>query len=104
MSAFLSVISTRFPAVNHGLHVKDKRVRVFSSIAKVAILCMIGLFTSKYLGFLKLQFVPRFMGTGTCISPVPVNRNRGISNPPWVDWLYFGLHPRVDLFHYFLSD
>jgi hypothetical protein len=24
------VISTRFPAVNHGLHVKDKRVRVFS--------------------------------------------------------------------------
>jgi hypothetical protein len=30
MSAFLPVISTRFPAVNHGLHVKDKRVRVFS--------------------------------------------------------------------------
>jgi hypothetical protein len=30
MSAFLPVISTRFPAVNPGLHVKDKRVRVFS--------------------------------------------------------------------------
>ena len=30
MSAFLPVISTRFPAVNHGLHVKDKWVRVFS--------------------------------------------------------------------------
>jgi hypothetical protein len=26
MSAFLPVISTRFPAVNHGLHIKDKRV------------------------------------------------------------------------------
>jgi hypothetical protein len=26
----LPVISTRFPAVNHGLHVKEKRVRVFS--------------------------------------------------------------------------
>jgi hypothetical protein len=30
MSAFLPVISTRFPAVNHGLHVKEKRVRVLS--------------------------------------------------------------------------
>jgi hypothetical protein len=30
MSAFLRVISTRFPAVNHGLHVKEKRVRVLS--------------------------------------------------------------------------
>ena len=30
------------------------------------------------LGFLKLQVIPRFTGTGTCISPVPVNRNRGI--------------------------
>jgi hypothetical protein len=30
------------------------------------------------LGFLKLQVIPRFMGTGTCISPVPINRNRGI--------------------------
>ena len=30
MSAFLTVISTRFSAVNHGLHVKDKRVRVLS--------------------------------------------------------------------------
>ena len=28
--SILPVISTRFPAVNHGLHVKDKRVRVFS--------------------------------------------------------------------------
>ena len=25
-----------------------------------------------------LQVVPRFTGTGTCILPVPVNRNRGI--------------------------
>jgi hypothetical protein len=30
MSAILPVISTRFPAVNRGLHVNDKRVRVFS--------------------------------------------------------------------------
>jgi hypothetical protein len=37
---------------------------------------LIGLLSPKYLGFLKLKVVPRF--TGTCISPVPVNRNRGI--------------------------
>jgi hypothetical protein len=39
---------------------------------------LIGFHTPEYLGFLKLQVVPRFTGTGTCISPVPVNRNRGI--------------------------
>jgi hypothetical protein len=39
---------------------------------------LIGFLTAEYLGFLKLQVVPRFTGTGTCISPVPVNRNRGI--------------------------
>jgi hypothetical protein len=39
---------------------------------------LIGFHTPDYLGFLKLQVVPRFTGTGTCISPVPVNRNRGI--------------------------
>jgi hypothetical protein len=39
---------------------------------------LIGLLTPEYLGFLKLQVVARFTGTGTCISPVPVNRNRGI--------------------------
>jgi hypothetical protein len=33
---------------------------------------LIGFHTPEYLGFLKLQVVPRF--TGTCISPVPVNR------------------------------
>jgi hypothetical protein len=38
----------------------------------------IGFLTPEYLGFLKLQVIPRFTGTGTCISPVPVNRNRGI--------------------------
>ena len=32
---------------------------------------LIGFLTAEYLGFLKLQVVPRF--TGTCISPVPVN-------------------------------
>ena len=37
---------------------------------------LIGFLTPEYLGFLKLQVVPRF--TGTCISPVPVNWNRGI--------------------------
>ena len=37
---------------------------------------LIGFHTPEYLGFLKLQVVPRFMGTGTCISPV--NRNRSI--------------------------
>jgi hypothetical protein len=37
---------------------------------------LIGFLTPEYLGFLKLQVVPRF--TGTCISLVPVNRNRGI--------------------------
>jgi hypothetical protein len=36
---------------------------------------LIGLLTPEYLGFLKLQIVPRFTGTGTCISPVPVNRS-----------------------------
>jgi hypothetical protein len=35
---------------------------------------LIGFHTPEYLGFLKLQVVPRFTGTGTCISPVPVNR------------------------------
>ena len=35
---------------------------------------LIGFLTAEYLRFLKLQVVPRFMGTGTCISPVPVNR------------------------------
>ena len=39
---------------------------------------LIGFLTPEYLGFLKLQVIPRFTGTGTCISPVPVNRNRGI--------------------------
>jgi hypothetical protein len=39
---------------------------------------LIGFHTLEYLGFLKLQVVPRFTGTGTCISPVPENRNRGI--------------------------
>ena len=39
---------------------------------------LIGLLTPEYLRFLKLQVVPWFTGTGTCISPVPVNRNRGI--------------------------
>ena len=39
---------------------------------------LIGFLTAECLGFLKLQVVPRFTGTGTCISPVPVNRNRGI--------------------------
>jgi hypothetical protein len=39
---------------------------------------LIGFRTPEYHGFLKLQVVPRFTGTGTCISPVPVNRNRGI--------------------------
>jgi hypothetical protein len=33
---------------------------------------LIGFLTAEYLGFLKLQVVPRFTGTG--ISPVPVNR------------------------------
>jgi hypothetical protein len=37
---------------------------------------LIGFLTPEYLGFFKLQVIPRF--TGTCISPVPVNRNRGI--------------------------
>jgi hypothetical protein len=37
---------------------------------------LIGLLTPEYLRFIKLQVLPRF--TGTCISPVPVNRNRGI--------------------------
>jgi hypothetical protein len=37
---------------------------------------LIGFLTAEYLGFLKLQVIPRFAGTG--ISPVPVNRNRGI--------------------------
>jgi hypothetical protein len=37
---------------------------------------LIGFLTPEYLGFLKLQVVPRF--TGTCISPVPVNQNQGI--------------------------
>jgi hypothetical protein len=35
---------------------------------------LIGLLTPEYLRFLKLQVVPWFTGTGTCISPVPVNR------------------------------
>ena len=39
---------------------------------------LIGFLTAEYLGFLKLQVVSRFTGTGTCISPVPVNRNRSI--------------------------
>jgi hypothetical protein len=39
---------------------------------------LIGFLTVEYLAFLKLQVVPRFTGTGTCISPVPINRNRGI--------------------------
>jgi hypothetical protein len=39
---------------------------------------LIDLLTPEYLGFLMLQVVPRFTGTGTCISPVPVKRNRGI--------------------------
>jgi hypothetical protein len=33
---------------------------------------LIGFLTPEYLGFLKLQVIPRF--TGMCISPVPVNR------------------------------
>jgi hypothetical protein len=37
---------------------------------------LIGFLTPEYLGFLELHVIPRF--TGTCISPVPVNRNRGI--------------------------
>jgi hypothetical protein len=37
---------------------------------------LIGFPTPEYIGFLKLQLIHRF--TGTCISPVPVNRNRGI--------------------------
>jgi hypothetical protein len=32
---------------------------------------IIGFLTPEYLGF---QVIPRFTGTGTCISPVPVNR------------------------------
>jgi hypothetical protein len=30
ISTCLPVTSTRFPSINHGLHIKDKRVRVFS--------------------------------------------------------------------------
>jgi hypothetical protein len=45
---------------------------------------LIGFHTPEYLGF-KLQVVPRF--TGTCISPVSVNRNRGILT----SLLYLGL-------------
>ena len=48
---------------------------------------LIGFHTPEYLGFLKLQVVPRFTGTGTCISPVSVNRNRGILT----SLLYLGL-------------
>jgi hypothetical protein len=39
---------------------------------------LIGFLTPEYLEFLKWQVVPRLPGTGTCISPVSVNRNRGI--------------------------
>jgi hypothetical protein len=39
---------------------------------------LISFLTAEYLGFLKLKVVPWFAGTRTCISPVPVNRNRGI--------------------------
>jgi hypothetical protein len=41
---------------------------------------LIGFLTPEYLGFLKLQVVPRF--TCTCISPVPVNRNWGTQSIP----------------------
>ena len=39
---------------------------------------LIGFLTPETLGLLKLQVIPRFTGTGTCISVVPANRNRGI--------------------------
>jgi hypothetical protein len=39
---------------------------------------LIGFLTPEYLEFLKLHVIPRFTGMGTCILPVPVNRNRGI--------------------------
>jgi hypothetical protein len=71
MSACLPVISTRFPAVNHGLHVKDKRVRELVNFFHWFSYHGISL------GFLKLQ--TRFTDKGTCISaPIPVNQNRGI--------------------------
>ena len=47
---------------------------------------LIGFLTPEYLGFLKLQVIPRF--TGTCISPVPVNRNRGILTSLMWNWPY----------------
>ena len=85
MSACLPVISTRFPAANHGLHVKDKRVRELVNFFQIY-----GEpqqrklpFSDRFsyhgisLGFLKLQ--TRFTDKGTCISaPIPVNQNRGI--------------------------
>ena len=46
-----------------------------TSTVKVTILSLVF---SRRLGFLKLQVVPRFTGTGTCISPVPVNLNRSL--------------------------
>jgi hypothetical protein len=47
---------------------------------------LIGFLTPEYHGFLKLQVIPRFAGTGTCISPVPVNRNRGILTSLTFQW------------------
>jgi hypothetical protein len=51
---------------------------------------LIGSLTPEYLGFLKLQVVPRFTGTRTCISPVPVNQKRGILTS--LSW-YGTIHP-----------
>jgi hypothetical protein len=57
---------------------------------------LIGFLTQEYLGFLKLQVIPRFTGTGTCISPVPVNRNRGILTSLIIDKPYvFNIYYQV---------
>ena len=104
MSVVLPVISTRFPAVNHDLHVNVKRVNLEKEYGEgckyfndfithkisdkkpttrylfsLRVLSIIGNnFVWNISGFLKRHVVSRFTGMGTSDIPVPVNRNRDI--------------------------
>jgi hypothetical protein len=60
---------------------------------------LIGLLTPEYLGFLRLQVVPRF--TGTCISPVRPHRPDAIRHPVIATRIFnFQWHLTLLLFYF----
>ena len=62
--------------INNAYIRSSKFSAIYANLNSESYHSLIGFHTPEYLVFLKLQVVPRFTGTGTCISLV--NRNRGI--------------------------